>query len=115
MEVKRKPKASGKGADHHQKTAGVEGGSISEVEDKKHKERKHGHGQNADAESEKEKHDMEKIEALCRQFGVPDPGELYIIPRDFQISGKPNLTQFDIQMPAGLARWVHRLLTLSVH
>lgn len=57
----------------------------------------------------KENSELEKIEELCREFGVPDPGELYIIPRDYEISGNPNVTQFDMKMPEGLARWVCRI------
>lgn len=70
------------------KTTSVDGGRTS----KKH--------------NAKENSELERIEELCREFGVPDPGELYIIPRDFEITGNPNMTQFDMTMPEGLARWV---------
>jgi len=72
------------------------GESSSEIESTKQQNKNH--------EFEKDRSVMLKIEALCKQFGVPDPEELYVIPRDF--SGKPNITQYDIKMPEGLARWV---------
>lgn len=47
-----------------------------------------------------------KIEALSAQYGVPGPGEIYVIPRDFVTGRNPNLIQYSSTMPEGLSKWV---------
>ncbi|ODN03291.1 Golgin subfamily A member 7 [Orchesella cincta] len=60
-----------------------------------------------DADAASRNDDLEeRIEALCREMRVPDPDELYVIPRDFDGLGNPNITQFSTTMPDGLGRWV---------
>lgn len=50
--------------------------------------------------------DHAKIKELCREFGVPDPKDFYVVPRDYAVPGKANNTQFSMKMPEGLQKWV---------
>lgn len=50
--------------------------------------------------------ESEKVEALCQKLDIPNPHDVYIIPRVYDIAVSPIITQFSTNIPEGLKKWV---------